>query len=163
MIDKLKGIFWGIIVCLIISFLTSCKTRQSVISERVVYDTIWTTKVVHDSIKGNKVEKELVRIVPHVVRLKDTTIVYSDTTIIKNVEGNTIVYKQYYQDKGKISKDSANVEKKQTVLNKQTNTKTEHKWRMFWIGIITGILITLSLKYRKAIVSFIKRLAKRIG
>lgn len=43
-IDKLKALFWAIVICAIISLLCSCKTRKSVVRERVVYDTVWTQK-----------------------------------------------------------------------------------------------------------------------
>lgn len=146
------GLILGIIIC---ALLGSCKTRQSVIKERVVYDTVWTVKTVHDSINEVRVEKEITRIVPHVIRVGDTTIVYSDTTIIRNVEGSNYVYKNYYQDKGQISKDSARIEEKKSLpAQKAKNKGKDSKWKMFLSGIIVGLLVALVFRYRKKIFSF---------
>lgn len=158
-IEILIGIIIAMIFC---ALLGSCKTRQSVVGERVVYDTVWTTKVVHDSINGVRVEKEITRIVPHIIRIGDTTIVYSDTTIIRNVEGSNYVYKNYYQDKGKISKDSARIEEKKALPASKGKDKSESKWRLLWTGIIVGVLIALVFRYRKKIITFIKGLFNHI-
>lgn len=164
---RLKSVWCliSIIIALIVcALLGSCKTRQSVISERVVYDTVWTTKVVHDSINGVRVEREITRIVPHIVKVGDTTIVYSDTIINRSTDNNTYLTKYIYQDQGKISKDSARIEEKKSVPAQKVNAKDKRdtKWRLFWAGVIVGVLVTLCIKYRKKIAGFIKRLAKRI-
>lgn len=161
-LDTLKGTLLGIIACAIISFfLSSCKAHQSVVSERVVYDTVWSVRTVHDSIKGTRIEREITRIVPHIIRVGDTTIVYSDTIINKNIENNTYISKNEQKDQGKISNDSARIEEKKAgkAVAKQQPTQ---RWRMFWHGIIVGILITICFRNRKKIVGLIRRLVKRV-
>ena len=86
-----------IIIMVACCILASCKAHQSLVRERVVYDTVWSVKVVHDSIKGVTVEREITRIVPHIVRVGDTTIIYSDTIISRNTENNNYVYRNIYR------------------------------------------------------------------
>lgn len=153
-----------IIALLICAMLGSCKTRQSVVSERVVYDTVWSVKVVHDSINGVRVEKEITKIIPHIIRVGDTTIIYSDTIVNRSTDNNTYLTKYIYQGQGKISKDSARIEEKKSapVKNKEAKKGKDSKWRLFWTGLILGMLVILVINNRKKIVSFIRRLAKRI-
>lgn len=162
MIDKFKGWLWGLVACAVISLLLgSCKPHQNVVlSERVVYDTVWTTKVVHDSIKGTRVEREITKIVPHVIRVGDTTIIYSDTIINKNIENNTYISKNEQKDQGRISNDSARIEEKKAekAVAKQQPIQ---RWRIFWYGILAGIIVTLCYKNRKKIIGFIKRFIRR--
>lgn len=153
---RLKSVWCliSIIIALIVcALLGSCKTRQSVISERVVYDTVWTAKVVRDSINGVRVEREITRIVPHIVKVGDTTIVYSDTIINRSTDNNTYLTKYIYQDQGKISKDSARIEEKKSVPAQKVNAKDkkDSKWRLFWMGIIIGLLSTLAITSWKKI------------
>lgn len=158
-LEILVGLILGMIICAVMG---SCKTRQGVIKERVVYDTVWSVKTVHDSINGVRVEKEITRIVPHVIRVGDTTIVYSDTTIIRNVEGSNYVYKNYYQDKGQISKDSARIEEKKLLpAQKEKDKGKDFKWRVFWTGIIIGLLVALVFRFRKKIFSLLKGFIRR--
>lgn len=138
----------------------SCRTHGSV-SSRVVYDTVWSVKVIHDSIQGTRVEREMVRIEPHIVRLKDTTIIYADTTVVRNVEGQTVIYKQYLHDRGEISKDSAYKKESQYVSREKTNTDCLYKWRLLWVGILIGVLAALIVRYRRTIAAFIGRMVMR--
>lgn len=159
------GCLISIIIALIIcAMLGSCKTRQSVVRERVVYDTVWSVKVVHDSINGVRVEREVVKVTPHIIRVGDTTIIYSDTIINKSTDNNTFLTKYVYQDQGKISKDSARIEEKKAAPSQKDKDKSkkDSKWRLFWTGIIVGVLVILVFNNRKKVSSFIRRLAKRI-
>lgn len=162
---KLVSIILGFTLAFFIcAILGGCKTRQSVISERVIYDTVWTTKVVHDSINGTRVEREITKIVPHIIRVGDTTIIYSDTIINRSTDNNTYLTKYVYQVQGKISKDSARIEEKKVMPTQKVKAKDkkDSKWRSFWTGVILGVLVTLCIRYHKNIAGFIKRLAKRI-
>lgn len=152
-----------VIIMVACQVLASCKAHQSLVSERVVYDTVWSVKVVHDSIRGAVVEREITRIVPHIIRVGDTTIVYSDTIVNRNSEKNNYIYRNIYSDAGKISMDTAHVTEQQAPVQKQKDEKASEKYKkMFWIGMIVGVLITLAIIYRKAVISFMSRLAKRL-
>lgn len=150
-----------VIIMVACQVLASCKAHQSLVSERVVYDTVWSVKVVHDSIRGAVVEREITRIVPHIIRVGDTTIVYSDTIVNRNSEKNNYIYRNIYSDAGKISMDTARVTEKYAPKQEQKNEKASKNKKIFWIGVIIGMLITLAIVHRKAVISFIGRLAKR--
>lgn len=153
----------AIIILVACQVLASCKAHQSIVSERVVYDTVWSVKVVHDSIRGAVVEREITRIVPHIIRVGDTTIIYSDTIISRNTENNNYVYRNIYRDNGKVSRDSAGTAvRNASPAPQKAETVKKHKWRLFWAGMILGVLITLAIVNRKVIVGFTKRLAKRL-
>ena len=105
-IDKLKGLLWAIVICAIISLLCGCKTRQSVIKERVVYDTVWTQKSQDRAKNDSVVYRERIVVQPHVIHVGDTTIVYSDTTIVRVAETNRYYTNNITSDKGKIIRDT---------------------------------------------------------
>lgn len=151
-----------ILALLFCALLGSCKAPQSTIRERVVYDTVWTEKAAQSTRNDSVVIRERVQIVPHVIRVGDTTIVYSDTTIVRATLNNRYITRNVYQGEGTITHDTAYVEKKATVSKKENAAKdSSHKWRLLWVGFAIGIILSLLVIYRKAVVCFIRRLAKR--
>ena len=159
-IDKLKGLLWAIVICAIISLLCGCKTRQSVIKERVVYDTVWTQKTQDRAKNDSFVYRERIVVQPHVIHVGDTTIVYSDTTIVRVAETNRYYTNNITSDKGKIIRDTVYVAPK-TDNGTKVVTKTKNNWKLFWLGIIIGIVCLLVFKYRKKFLLIVSKFAKR--
>lgn len=148
-----------IIAMLFCAILGACKTRESVQSERVVYDTIWSEKTAQSAKNDSIVYRERIVVQPHVIRVGDTTIVYSDTTIVRVAEQNHYITRNVYQDKGQIIRDTAYIEKQVPVTVKES-AKSENKWATIWVGILIGIALALAVKYRKTLLSFIRRLIR---
>ena len=48
--ERIKGLLWGIIVCILISFLTGCKSVQYVPVETVRTDSVYVDRYQRDSI-----------------------------------------------------------------------------------------------------------------
>jgi hypothetical protein len=159
-IDKLKGLFWAIAICAIISFLCSCKTRQSVIKERVVYDTVWTQKTQDRAKNDSVVYRERIVVQPHIIRVGDTTIVYSDTTIVRVAETNRYYTNNITSDKGKIIRDTVYSLSK-TDNGTKVVTKTKSSWELFFVGVLAGIIVAILCKYQKKIFLFVLRCVKR--
>ena len=159
-IDKLKGLLWAIVICAIISLLCSCKTRQSVIKERVVYDTVWTQKTQDRAKNDSVVYRERIVVQPHVIHVGDTTIVYSDTTIVRVAETNRYYTNNITSDKGKIIRDTVYVAPK-TDNGTKVVTKTKNNWKLFGLGIIIGIVCLLVFKYRKKFLLIVSRCVRR--
>ena len=162
-IDKLKGLFWAIVICAIISLLCGCKTRQSVIKERVVYDTVWTQKTQDRAKNDSVVYRERIVVQPHVIHVGDTTIVYSDTTIVRVAETNKYYTNNITSDKGKIIRDTVYSQTTKIVPDKETKvvTKTKSSWKLFFVGILAGIMVAILYKYRKKFLLIVSRCAKR--
>lgn len=159
-IDKLKGLLWAIVICAIISLLCGCKTRQSIIKERVVYDTVWTQKTQDRAKNDSVVYRERIVVQPHIIHVGDTTIVYSDTTIVRVAETNRYYTNNITSDKGKIIRDTVYVAPK-TDNGTKVVTKTKNNWKLFWLGIIIGIVCLLVFKYRKKFLLIVSKFAKR--
>lgn len=159
-IDKLKGLLWAIVICAIISLLCGCKTRQSVIKERVVYDTAWVQKTQDRAKNDSVVYRERIVVQPHVIHVGDTTIVYSDTTIVRVAETNRYYTNNITSDKGKIIRDTVYVAPK-TDKGTKVVTKTKSSWKLFFVGILAGIIVAILYKYRKKFLLIVSRCAKR--
>ena len=159
-IGKLKGLLWAIVICAIISLLCSCKTRQSVIKERVVYDTAWVQKTQDRAKNDSVVYRERIVVQPHVIHVGDTTIVYSDTTIVRVAETNRYYTNNITSDKGKIIRDTVYVAPK-TDKGTKVVTKTKSSWKLFFVGILAGIIVAILYKYRKKFLLIVSRCAKR--
>lgn len=142
----------GLLLCLV---LGGCKGRETLVRERVVYDTAWLKKLAQSERNDSVVYRERVEIVPRFYRTGDTTLVSMDTTIVRLTERN--LYRTYniYSDSGRISKD------KVAVSKTETTTKSENKWRRLWQGVIIGIILALAAVYGKRLFCFIKRIAIR--
>ncbi len=162
-IDKLKGLLWAIVICAIISLLCGCKTRQSVIKERVVYDTVWSQKSQDRAKNDSVVYRERIVVQPHVIRVGDTTIVYSDTTIVRVAETNRYYTNNITSDKGKIIRDTVYSQTTKIVPDEKTKvvTKTKSSWKLFLVGILAGIMVAILYKYRKKFLLIVSKFAKR--
>lgn len=152
-----------IIAMILCALLGSCKAPQSTISGRVVYDTVWTEKTAQSAKNDSIVYRERIVVQPHVIRVGDTTIVYSDTTIVRVAENNHYITRNFYQDKGQIVRDTAYKKEIQYVPQEKTKTVYKNKWRLFWVGIIIGVLIALVIKFRKQIATFTRRILKFVS
>ena len=159
-INTLKALFWSIVLCAIISLLCGCKARQSVIKERVVYDTAWTQKTQDRAKTDSVVYRERIVVQPHIIRVGDTTIVYSDTTIVRVAETNRYYTNNITSDKGKIIRDTVYIAPK-TDNGTKVVTKTKSSWKLFWMGISAGIMVAILYKYRKKVFLFVSRCVKR--
>ena len=159
-IDKLKGLLWAIVICAIISLLCGCKTRQSVIKERVVYDTAWVQKTQDRAKNDSVVYRERIVVQPHVIHVGDTTIVYSDTTIVRVAETNRYYTNNITSDKGKIIRDTVYSLPK-TDNRTKVVTKTKSSWKLFFVGVLAGIMVAILYKYRKKVFLFVSRCVKR--
>lgn len=160
------GCLVAVIITLIVcALLGSCKVPQSTIGERVVYDTIWTEKAQQSAKNDSIVYRERIVVQPHVIKVGDTTIVYSDTTIVRVAENNHYITRNVYQDKGQIIRDTAYRKEIQYVpQTKVMTTPTyKNKWQLFWFGIIVGVLIALVIKFRRNITTFIRRILKFVS
>ena len=153
-INTLKALFWSIVLCAIISLLCGCKARQSVIKERVVYDTAWTQKTQDRAKNDSVVYRERIVVQPHIIRVGDTTIVYSDTTIVRVAETNRYYTNNITSDKGKIIRDTVYIAPK-TDNGTKVVTKTKSSWKLFWMGISAGIMVAILYKYRKKVFFFL--------
>lgn len=149
------GVVAAIVIGLLCLFLGGCKGRETLVRERVAYDTAWLEKLAHSERKDSVVYRERVEIVPRFYRTGDTTLVSMDTTIVRLTERNAYRTYNIYSDSGRISKNRVAVSKTGTA------TKTESKWRRLWQGVIIGILLTLAAVYGKRLFCFIKRMALR--
>lgn len=159
--------FYLFIIIAAAEALTSCRARQAVVSERTIYDTVWTEKT-HQSQRNDSVTvREVLRIVPHIIRVGDTTIIHSDTTIIQTVERNHYDTRNIYQNEGRIRVDTAYIERTHTVAQPTNNSSADrrkavrNRLKMAALTAILAMVISLLIRYRKQIVMFIRRLAKR--
>lgn len=152
-----------ILAMLFCAIIGSCRAPQSTVSERVVYDTVWTEKVAQNAKNDSIVYREKIVVQPHVIRVGDTTIVYSDTTIVRVAENNHYVTRNIYQDQGKIRVDTAYKKEIQYVTKNTAVKDTSAKWRALWAGIAIGILLMLLYKHRNTLVCLFRRLAKRLS
>ena len=160
---KLNLLFWIAVVCVLLSLLCGCKTRQSVIKERVVYDTVWTQKTQDRAKNDSVVYRERIVVQPHIIHVGDTTIVYSDTTIVRVAETNRYYTNNITSDKGKIIRDTVYSQTTKIVPDEKTKvvTKTKSSWKLFWIGILTGICVALLYKYRKKVFLIVSKCVRR--
>ena len=160
-IDKLKGLLWAIVICALISLLCGCKTRQSVIKERVVYDTVWTQKTQDRAKNDSVVYRERIVVQPHIIHVGDTTIVYSDTTIVRVAETNRYYTNNVTSDKGKIIRDTVYSQTTKLMPKVEQKVVTKNNWKLFGLGIIVGIVCLLVFKYRKKFLLIVSKCVRR--
>ena len=55
----------------------------------------------------------------------------------------------------RVKTDSANIVK--TVREKPTEVKKTHYWKIYWLGMLSGILLAFGWKYRKVIIGLMKK------
>lgn len=163
-IDNPKGCLLNlllIVVALVIcAMLGSCKARQTVVRESyAVHDTVWSVRNDVSARRDSIVYYEFTDVRPHVIKLRDTTIVYTDT-IIRSVANNTrYVGLWQYRDTGRIVRDTACVDRKVVVSKKENATKEDsHKWRLLAAGIVIGIALSLLWKHRGKLWAVVKRI-----
>lgn len=157
-------LFAIIVALLLCALLGSCKSREMVVKEKIVYDTVWTVKVVHDSVRGTVLQREITKITPHVIRLRDTVIVYSDTSYISNTDTVTYIFHNYYQDSGRVVHDTLWLSGSLPEKPK-SGTYGEQRapgWLITGacVALATGLLYFI-IRNRKKVVCFIRRLASR--
>lgn len=162
---RLNLLFWICVICVLLSLLCGCKTRQSVIKERVVYDTAWVQKTQDRAKNDSVVYRERIVVQPHIIHVGDTTIVYSDTTIVRVAETNRYYTNNITSDKGKIIRDT--VYNQTTKIVPKTDdktkvvTKTKNSWKLFLVGVLTGIIVALLYKYRKKVFLIVSKCVRR--
>lgn len=163
--NRLRILFWIAVVCVLLSLLCGCKARQSVIRDRIVYDTVWTQKTQDRAKNDSVVYRERIVVQPHIIHVGDTTIVYSDTTIVRVAETNRYYTNNITSDKGKIIRDTVYSQTTKIVpkTNEKTKvvTKTKNNWKLFWIGILAGIIVALLYKYRKKVFLIVSKCVRR--
>lgn len=147
--------------------ISSCKSRESVVSDRVAHDTAWAVSVAQGQRNDSVRVYERVEIVPRIVREGDTTIVNMDTIIYKETVRNFYNTQYVYRDEGKVSTDSVSKEtvRKDSPAVRKAETDTRRKdgkWRMLLAGMAAGVLLSICVKYRKCIGNAIIRLARRL-
>lgn len=148
------------VVIVAVALLFGCASGRSVIKERVVYDTVWTQKT-HDRAKNDSVVyRERIVVQPHVIHVGDTTIVYSDTTIVRMSETNRYYTNNITSDKGKIIRDTVYIAPK-TDNGTKVVTKTKSSWKLFFVGVLAGIIVAILCKYRKKIFSIVSKCVRR--
>lgn len=153
----------AVLALFVITCVSSCKSHDSVVSDRSYHDSAWTVKVVQSGHGDSIVYKEQMIVVPRIIHVGDTDIISMDTTIYKYNERT--IYNNYnnYNSSGRDIKDSAAVKEKKASAPKAKN-KESSKWRMLWYGIIIGIIIALAALVvfkRKNILGKIRRLRDR--
>ena len=160
---KLNLLFWICVICVLLSLLCGCKVRQSVIKERVVYDTAWVQKTQDRAKNDSVVYRERIVVQPHIIHVGDTTIVYSDTTIVRVAETNRYYTNNITSDKGKIIRDTVNSQTTKIVPDEKTKvvTKTKSSWKLFFVGVLLGIIVALLYKYRKKVFLIVSKCVKR--
>lgn len=160
---RLNLLFWICVICVLLSLLCGCKTRQSVIKERVVYDTAWTQKTQDRAKNDSVVYRERIVVQPHIIHVGDTTIVYSDTTIVRVAETNRYYTNNITSDKGKIIRDTVYSQTTKIVPDEKTKvvTKTKSSWKLFFVGVLLGIIVALLYKYRKKVFLIVSKCVKR--
>ena len=161
---KLNLLFWICVICVLLSLLCGCKVRQSVIKERVVYDTAWVQKTQDRAKNDSVVYRERIVVQPHIIHVGDTTIVYSDTTIVRVAETNRYYTNNITSDKGKIIRDT--VYSQTTKIVPKTDkakvvTRTKSSWKLFFVGVLLGIIVVLLYKYRKKFFLIVSKCVKR--
>lgn len=147
--------------------ISSCRSHESVVSERVTHDTAWAVSVAQGQRNDSVMVYERVRIEPRIVRVGDTTIVNMDTIIYKETVRNFYDTQYVYRDVGKVSTDSAGREtvRRESPAARKTETEAprkDGKWRMLLAGMAAGVLLSICVKHRKAIGNAIIRLARRL-
>ena len=153
-------------ICIVVFFVAflfamiGCASGRSVIKERVVYDTAWVQKTQDRAKNDSVVYRERIVVQPHIIRVGDTTIVYSDTTIVRMSETNRYYTNNITSDKGKIIRDTVYSLPK-TDNGTKVVTKTKSNWKLFWIGISAGIIIALLYKYRKKVFLIVSKCVRR--
>lgn len=161
--NRMRILFWICVICVLLSLLCGCKTRQSVIKERVVYDTAWTQKTQDRAKNDSVVYRERIVVQPHIIHVGDTTIVYSDTTIVRVAETNRYYTNNITSDKGKIIRDTVYSQTTKIVPDEKTKvvTKTKSSWKLFFVGVLLGIIVALLYKYRKKVFLIVSKCVKR--
>lgn len=161
---------WMFIFFLVLALaeaLTSCRARQSVIKERTIYDTAWTEKARQSQRNDSVATKEYICITPHIIQTGDTTIIYSDTVYYFSTERNHYITDNTVSNSGKNHVDTAYIEVSRPKPQPPTNNKADLQYsvrnriKMAALTAALAIVISLLIRYRKQIVDFIRRLAKR--
>lgn len=157
---------WLLDILLVVFFvaflfaLIGCASGRRVIKERAVYDTAWVRKTQDRAKNDSVVYRERIVVQPHIIRVGDTTIVYSDTTIVREAETNRYYTNNITSDKGKIIRDTVYIAPK-TDNGTKVVTKTKSSWKLFWMGISAGIIVALLYKYRKKVFLIVSDCVKR--
>ncbi len=168
-IDNPKGCLLNLlllVVALVIcAVLGSCKSRQAVVRERyAVHDTVWSVRNDVSARRDSIVHYEFVNVRPHVLKLRDTTIVYMDTVINRSSVFNHYNNIFHSEDKGRITRDTAYIEKPVVKTVTQTVTKgCEFSWKTLLAGIIIGIALPILWKYRRKLWTAVKAVVKRVS
>ncbi len=157
---------WLLDICVVVFFvaflfaLIGCASGRSVIKERVVYDTAWTQKTQDMAKNDSVVYRERIVVQPHIIRVGDTTIVYSDTTIVRMSETNRYYTNNIISDRGKIIRDTVYSLPK-TDNGTKVVTKKKSSWKLFFVGVLAGIIVAILCKYQKKIFLFVSRCVRR--
>lgn len=155
----------GVGLVIACALLGSCKSKQTIVKERyAVHDTVWSVRNDRTAQRDSIVYYEFTDVRPHVLRLSDTTIVYTDTVVQRVTDSHRFNFVYQYRDTGSVRHDTVKVEKEVPVTKavKQTVTKRNgFSWKTLFAGMAIGIVLSLLWKHRKGIISVVKRLLKR--
>lgn len=119
--ERMKGLFWGIIVCTLISMLTGCKSTKYIPIETVRTDSVYIDRFQRDSIY----QRDSV----YVNRWTDGDTVYQDK----------IVYKYVYRDKVKY--DTVSVLRSDSVRVPYPVERRLTKWEQVRLNVGGWVIV----------------------
>lgn len=176
LLEIIIGIVLGAVVCLI---LGSCRSTRTITDTRhtVTHDTVTVRAAATSDRHDSTFYRELVRIVPRIITVGDTQIVTTDTTITRyrdRLVFHTVTDTAYrdrilttatdssfvaaYNRPSTPTGNSEALSPPITARPRLQPTTTGHRWRSYWLGILSGILLSILFTHRRQLLSFIRRL-----
>ncbi len=162
--DKISSpVLWALVI-VVIMLLTGCKGKQTIVTERyAVHDTVWSVRNSQAAQRDSIVHYEFVNVRPHVLKLRDTTIVYMDTVINRSSVFNHYNNIFHSEDKGRVTRDTAYIEKPVVKTVKQTVAKgSGFSWKTLLWGMAIGVALSVLWKYRKGLWTVVKAALSRL-
>lgn len=164
--DKISSpVLWALVI-VVIMLLTGCKGKQTIVTERyAVHDTVWSVRNSQAAQRDSIVYYEFVNIRPHVLKLRDTTIVYMDTVINRSSVFNHYNNIFHSEDKGRVTRDTAYIEKPvdNSLPRSGKAEEVSRPWKTLLVGIIIGVLLSIAWKHRKKLRTVVKRIKSVLG
>lgn len=99
--ERIKGLLWGIIVCILISFLTGCRSVQYVPIERVRTDSVYISDTSSVTVK---------------IQYRDSIKIRDSIVIIKDSAGNIRSFERY-RDEMRSKDSDTSIDKTQNSTN----------------------------------------------
>ena len=171
----IKDLFVLLILGAIVWLMTSCSSSRKVASDRETKDSMVYIYKTHyrDSLR---VKDSTVLVYGTVLR--DSVVLRVDKATGEVISTDTWHWRDTNRNKDHVSDVRNKTEKsdstasvvvksdKREVIAKDStkplDVKKTHYWKIYWLGMLTGILVMLLWKYRKTLINLLKKAIRLI-